>query len=69
MGDRRVVFGLRLRPTVVEGELFEICDDADGEPGGPGVAAELHNRPRIGADASRRFPGLDKEFSLPVDAK
>lgn len=69
--DHPAVAGLILElgteAAVVNGELLEVGEDGEGEPGRPGVTAELVGGADIALDIDRGFLGLDEELPGPAD--
>ena len=68
-GGGRLIGFVRLDPAVVDRELFEVGEDAQGQLGAPRVAAELVGRVHVAFDVHRGLLGLDEELARAADAE
>ena len=68
-GGGGLVGFVRLDPAVVDRELLEVGEDAQGQLGAPGVAAELVGRVHVPFDVHRGLLGLDEELARAADAE
>ncbi len=62
-GGERFVGLLRLKAAIVEGELFEVTDDAQGQLSRPSVAPKLHRWGYISGYVHRRLLRFQKELA------
>ncbi len=68
-GGGGLVGGTGADATVVNGELFEVGDDRQGQLGAPGIAAKLIGGAGVVLDGDRGLLGLDEELADAADAK
>jgi len=68
-GFGRLIFFFGGDAAVINGELREVGQDAQGELGGPGVAPELEGRALVQLEIDGRLLGFQKELARAADAE
>ncbi|MDP8215106.1 MAG: hypothetical protein RAO92_04335 [Candidatus Euphemobacter frigidus] len=65
----RFIPEVRADAAVIDGKLFKVGEDREGEPGGPGIAAELVGGADLPFYINGGFLGFDKELASSPDPK
>ena len=68
-GFVRLVFLIWFDPAVIDGQLFKIGDDGEGQLGGPGVTAHLKGGSRVILDNNGRFLCFNEKFAGAANAE
>ena len=67
--DGRLVGLGRFEAAVVDGELLEVAEDAQGQLGAPGITTELEGGCDVFLDVDARFLGFEEELPLAADTE